>query len=345
MTAWGERKMEQTKTEPKKNNKTKLITFAIIAIFAIVLGFAIYLFASLKQVTTDDAYIEGHIHSIASKIYGTVVKVNVDDNQAVKAGDLLVEVDPQDYQVKVNEDQAAVDAEKAKLIDAQAGIRLASANLEIQRVAFKQAWLDKKRAEALFKEEVITKERYEKLTTAYNMAAAQVKAASQQLEKAKSTRDLEESLVKQKEATLDTAQLNLSYTKIYAPSDGYVTKKSVEKGNQIQPGQPLMAVVGLGDIWVVANFKETQLKNVKPGQAVKIKIDTYPGQIFAGKVDSIMAGTGAMFSLFPPENALGNYVKVVQRVPVKIVFDKATDERHILRIGMSCVPTIIIKDE
>ncbi|HTZ11015.1 MAG TPA: efflux RND transporter periplasmic adaptor subunit, partial [Candidatus Margulisiibacteriota bacterium] len=127
--------------------------------------------------------------------------------------------------------------------------------------------------------------------------------------------------------------------------DGYVTKKSVEVGNQIQPGQPLMAVIALDDIWVVANYKETQLKNVHPGQRVKIQVDTYPGKTFTGKVNSIMAGTGAAFSLFPPENALGNYVKVVQRVPVKIVLDKAANNEHVLRIGMSCTSTIILKDE
>ena len=125
----------------------------------------------------------------------------------------------------------------------------------------------------------------------------------------------------------------------------HVTKKSVEAGNQIQAGQPLMAVVALEDIWIIANFKETQLRSVKPGQRVLIKIDTYAGKVFEGKVESIMAGTGAAFSLFPPENALGNYVKVVQRIPVKIVFDKTTDARHILRIGMSCVPTIVTHDE
>jgi len=147
-------------------------------------------------------------------------------------------------------------------------------------------------------------------------------AADEQLSKSKAVRDLEESLIKQKQASLDIAQLSLSYTKLYSSSDGYVTKRSVEVGNQVQAGQPLMAVVDLGDIWLVANYKETQLERVKAGQDVTIQIDTYPGKVFKGKVDSVMAGTGAAFSLFPAENALGNYVKVVQRVPVKITFDK-----------------------
>jgi len=151
------------------------------------------------------------------------------------------------------------------------------------------------------------------------------------------------SAIKQKEALLEAAQLNYGYTKIYAPADGYVTKKSVELGNQIQAGQPLMAVVDLTDIYVVANYKETQIERVKPGQKVKIKVDTYPGKVFDGKVESIMAGTGAVFSLFPPENATGNYVKVVQRIPVKIVLDKGADSEHVLRVGMSVVPTIIVE--
>ncbi|MDO9530463.1 MAG: HlyD family secretion protein [Syntrophales bacterium] len=134
-----------------------------------------------------------------------------------------------------------------------------------------------------------------------------------------------------------------SYTKIYAPSHGYVTKKSVEVGNQIQIGQPLMAVVPLDDVWVTANYKETELDKVKPGQRVEIRVDTYSGKVFEGTVQSIMAGTGAVFSLFPPENATGNYVKVVQRIPVKIVLDKGSNRDHIFRIGMSVVPTIIIK--
>lgn len=321
-------------------------------LYALAIGSALglillsaYFIGNFNRVTTDDAYIEGRIHSIASKIQGTVIAVKVDDNQSVKKGDVLVEIDPADYEVRVNEAQAALDAEKARFIDANAGIRAAAANSEIQQVSLDQARLDKQRAEALFKENVIPQERREKIVTAFNLATAQVKAAKEQLEKAKSAKALEESLIKQREAALKTAELNLGYAKICAPTDGYVTKKSAEEGNQVQPGQPLMAVVALDDIWVVANFKETQLRDVRPGQRVEIKIDTYAGRVFTGKVDSIMAGTGAVFSLFPPENALGNYVKVVQRIPVKIVFDKLVGAEHVLRIGMSCVPTIITKKE
>ena len=315
-----------------KNNKNKKLIYLSAAgiIFALVF-LVIYIIHGLSRVSTDDAYIAGRVHNIAAKIPGTVARVIIDDNQGVKKGQLLVEIDPTDYQLKVNEAKAALESEKVRLSDAQTQIKSV-------KITLNQALLDKRRGDALYKEKVIPKEKYEKIITAYNLSLTQLKTSEEY-------EQLEVSLIKQREVALNIAEVNLGYTKVLAPSDGYVTNKSVESGNQIQPGQPLMAVVALDDIWIVANYKETQLKNVRIGQRANIKIDTYPGRVFTGKVDSIMAGTGAAFSLFPPENALGNYVKVVQRVPVKIVFDKATDERHVLRIGMSCIPTIITKNE
>jgi len=327
--------------EQKNNKKIKNLIVIISLLFAVLIFGAVYFVFHLNRVTTDDAYIDGRVHTIASKVPGTVKSLFVTDNQQVKKGDLLLEIDPADYEVKVNEAQAALDAEKSKLLDAEAGIRTAEAAVEIQDVTLRQATLDKKRAENLFKEQVITQERFEKVSTAFDLSSAQLKAAQEQLEKAKSTRDLEAALIKQKESVLQIALLNLSYCKISASADGYITKKSVETGNQIQSGQPLMAVVALDDIWITANYKETQVKNVRPGQSVVIKVDTYPGVMFKGTVDSVMAGTGSVFSLFPPENALGNYVKVVQRVPVKIVFDKDSTKDRALRIGMSVVPSIL----
>ncbi len=327
------------------NKKGKLIhAVVIVVMIGIALG-AFYIISNMNIVTTDDAYLEGRIHSIAPKISGTVSQVHVEDNQNVKKGELLIEIDPADYEAKVNEAEAKWEAEEARLVDAEANINSTIANLQMKVTSLHQALLDKNRAEALYKDAVMPKEKYEKVITAYDLAVNALKAAKEQLKKARSLKDLELSLIKEKKAALETAQLNLSYTKIYSPADGYVTEKSVEAGNQVQPSQPLMAIVALRDIWVVANYKETQLKNVRVGQKVRIKVDTYPGKIFTGRVDSIMAGTGAAFSLFPPENALGNYVKVVQRIPVKIIFDKSTDSRHILRVGMSVVPQIITKDE
>ncbi len=327
------------------NKKTKLL-FALVlgGVVAVILSL-LFFWRSLSRITTDDAYIAGRINSIASKVPGTAAKVLVVDNQAIKKGDLLLEIDPADYQSRAAEAQAALEAENARLLDAQAGISAGLAGLEVQEVALHQAELDKNRAEALFKSGVFSQEKLEKNTTAYNLAIAQVKSSKEQLEKARAVKGLEESLIKQRDATLKQAQLNLSYTEIFAPTDGYVTGKAVEQGNQVQAGQPLMAVVALDDIWVVANYKETQLKQVHLGQQVRIQVDSYPGTLFTGKVESIMAGTGAAFSLFPTENALGNYVKVVQRIPVKITLDQGADQRHILRVGMSCIPTIYTKNE
>jgi membrane fusion protein (multidrug efflux system) len=287
-----------------KNNKKKVFIClsVVVAILAITFA-AVYAVRSLSRVTTDDAYVDGRFYTVAAKVGGTVKEVYVNDNQGVKKGELLFEIDPVDYELKVNDVEAS---------------------LEVKNVLFEQALRDKVRAEALYRQEIYPKERYENVCTACNLAKAQLKAA---------------------EAQLKIARRNLEYTKVYAPSNGYVTKKSVETGNQIQAGQPLMAVVDMGDVWVTANYKETQLKNVKVGQRAEIKVDTYPGSIFTGKVESIMAGTGSAFSLFPPENALGNYVKVVQRIPVKIVFDNGTCDKHKMHIGMSCIPTIFTQNE
>jgi membrane fusion protein (multidrug efflux system) len=211
------------------------------------------------------------------------------------------------------------------------------------------------RSEFLLKREVIPRQQYDNSKTTYEVAVAQVKAAEDQVKQIEASLETQRALIKQtesglptqeaqirqKDATLKGVELNLGYTKIYAPTDGYIAKRSVEIGNQIQPGQSLMAVVPLDDIWITANYKETQLERVKLGQKVKIKVDTYPDKVFYGKVDSVMAGTGSVFSLFPPENATGNYVKIVQRIPVKIILDQGTDPSHILRIGMSVVPTIL----
>jgi membrane fusion protein (multidrug efflux system) len=366
--------VKPTDSQPANNNvkSRKRRAIIVFAILAVVGSLSVFFYMRYKSthISTDDAFIDGKIHTIAAKIGGTVKNVYVDSNQRVKAGDILVEIDPADYEVKVNEVASAVNAEKAKLVEREAGIdaakkmlaeraarmEAAKATLQLQEANLRQAGTDIRRAESLFGKEAISKEKYDRTRTAYDVASAQVKASKEFLKQAEvaletqraivkqaeAARVTQASLVKQREASLDTARLNFGYTKIIAPVDGYVTKKSVEIGNQIQPGQPLMAVVPLSDIYVTANYKETQLAKVRPGQKVEIKVDTYPGKTFYGKVESIMAGTGSVFSLFPPENATGNFVKVVQRIPVKIVFDHDSDPQHVLRMGMSVEPTVLI---
>lgn len=363
--------MEEVKPQGNGNRRKFAALFIIAALAVIIIVLFMYVQYMKTRIATDDAYIEGNVHVIASKVPGTARSVLVKSNQPVKAGDVLVELDPADYEVRVSEAQAGLNAERAKLAEVDARIEVAKRQLddarakadaikavnELQTVNLEQAEKDKTRAEGLFKKEAISKERYENAETAHKAALAQVKAATEGLKSFMATVEAQKSVIKQseaakiaqlsaikqKEAIVETARLNSGYTRLIAPVDGYVTKKSVETGNQIQQGQPLMAVVPLEDIWVTANYKETQLEKVKPGQKVEIKVDTYPGKKFKGKVESIMAGTGSAFSLFPPENATGNFVKVVQRIPVKIVLDKDTDKEHVLRLGMSVEPTIIVE--
>lgn len=331
--------------EESGNNQKKKKAFMIVGVVVVVGLIAGYLYKGYLRthISTDDASIDGDIYTIAAKVNGTVKAVLVDANQAVKKGDLLVEIDPADYDVRRIEAKSALNVEKAKLEESETKIASARASLELARANLKLAETEKNRADKLIQEQVISQERYDRAMTAYEVARAQVTAAEEQLRQAESQKLTQFSLIKQKDASASLANLNYEYTKLYAPADGYVTKKNVQPGNQIQAGQPLMAVVSLERLSIVANYKETELENIRPGQEVNFTVDSFPGRVFKGKVDSIMAGTGVTFSLFPAENATGNYVKVVQRIPVKIVLDPGTDKDHVLRIGMSVVPTVIAK--
>ncbi|MCX5717260.1 MAG: HlyD family secretion protein [Nitrospirae bacterium] len=365
--------MEDDRVLTNGNHRRKTIAafvFAAVSIAGIIAGF-FYVRYKSTHISTDDAFIDGRIHTISSKVPGTIKNIYVNDNQFVRKGDILLEIDSEDYGLRTKEALSGLDAEKAKISEIKyrlqtakqqfeefkAALGAAKANLELQEANMRQADTDLKRAEELLKEDIISKEKYEKIKTVYDVTFAQVKAAKEELsqmqarletqkaviKQTESSIEPQKALTKQKEASLGAAELNLSYTKVIAPADGYVTKKSVESGNHIQTGQPLMAVVPLDDIWVTANYKETQLAKVRVGQKVEIKVDTYTAEKFNGRIESIMTGTGAVFSLFPPENATGNYVKVVQRIPVKIILDKGTDPERILRIGMSVEPTIIVE--
>jgi membrane fusion protein (multidrug efflux system) len=367
----------EEKKEKSSNRKRKIAAFIIFPVLIVIGAVVLILYREYKatHLSTDDAFVDGRIHVVASKIPGTVKVLHVNDNQFVKMNDLILEVNPADYDVRVKDARAGLETEKKKLSEIQnrtdtvkkqlteiiASLEAARANVELQKANLNLAKVNLERSEALLKKEVIPRQQYDNSKTAYEVAVAQVKAArdlAKQLEASLGTqraliKQTEASLptqkaqIRQKEAILKGAELNLSYTKIYAPADGYITKRTVEVGNQIQAGQPLMAVVPLAqeDIWVTANYKETQLEKVRPGQKVEIKVDTFPGKKFYGRVDSIMSGTGAAFSLLPPENATGNYVKVVQRIPVKIILDPGTDPSHTLRIGMSVVPTILVNSK
>ncbi|HTP65078.1 MAG TPA: HlyD family secretion protein [Geobacteraceae bacterium] len=333
---------------PSKNgNGRKRAGFILLLLLAggIVTGLWLW-FNSKTHVTTDNAFIESHVFNISARVPGTVTHVMVIDNQFVKKGDLLVELDPVDYRVRVANAEANLDIAKNETASNYAQVDAARAALNSDKAKLDQAELDLERGKALYKKEVIPKEQLDRLETARRVAAAKLVETEGSVRRALAILGLSgpgarDALIARRKAELDESRLNLSYTRICAPADGYITRKSVEQGNNIQAGQAMMALVALNDVWITANYKERQLSHVAPGQKVEFTVDTYPGLRFAGVVDSIMAGTGAAFSLLPPENATGNYVKVVQRIPVKIVINRESDPRHLLRVGMSVVPTIL----
>jgi membrane fusion protein (multidrug efflux system) len=339
-----ETKSAEKKSGNGKRKRTAAILF-IIFLAAAVSGFTLWVHAR-THIKTDDAFVESHIYSISSRVSGHVTVVPVNDNQYIKKGDLLVELDPSDYQAKVTNNAAQLDIAKNETASIYAQVEAAKAALNSDRAKLEQADLDFKRGYALYRKEVIPKEQLDRLETARKVAASKLKETEGSVRRAMALLGLtgpgaRDAQIDQKRAELQQARLNLSYTKIYAPANGYITRKSVEPGNNVQPGQALMALVSLQDSWITANYKESQLTHVRPGQKVEFTVDSYPGRIFRGVVDSIMAGTGAAFSLLPPENATGNYVKVVQRIPVKILIDRTSDPRHLLRVGMSVEPTIL----
>ncbi|MBT1073078.1 HlyD family secretion protein [Pelotalea chapellei] len=299
------------------------------------------------HIETDNAFIEANVVALSAKVPGTVKRVLVRDNQFVKQGELLVEIDEQDYRVQVSQATAGVEVARNETSGEHLKAEASRAAVQLALARHEQAGLDLQRGEALLKREVIPREQLDRLKTAYRISASQLKEAEEELKRHLAEAGLSspggnKAKVLQKQAQLEEARLRLSYTRITAPVDGYITRKSVEQGANIQAGQPLMALVPLQQAWVVANYKEGQLSHIRPGQKVELKVDAYPHRSFTGRVDSIMAGTGAAFSLLPPENATGNYVKVVQRIPVKIAIDSNSDPEHLLRVGMSVVPTVLV---
>jgi membrane fusion protein (multidrug efflux system) len=328
-------------------NKKKIVFLVILILLCLWIGVRWFIKHSTR-IETDNAFVEARVVSISSKVSGTVKRVPVNDNQYVKQGELLVELDEKDYQVRVSNAEAGVGVAENETRGEFQKAEGARATVQLAKARYEQSLLDLKRGEALFNREVIPKEQLDRLKTARIVAGSQLKEAEEALKRALAEAGLANKVgnkakIMQRKAQLDEANLQLSYTRIIAPRDGYITRKGIEEGSNIQAGQPLMALVPLQDAWVTANYKEGQLTHIKPGQKVEFTVDSYPGRIFTGRVDSIMAGTGAAFSLLPPENATGNYVKVVQRVPVKILIDGNSDPDRILRVGMSVIPSILVE--
>ena len=398
------------------NPKTKRLALGAGAVLLTALVSLFFYYHNRES--TDDAQVDGHITPIASKVYGRVGQVLVDDNEPVKAGQVLVKIDPRDYQAAVDQARAAlllaesearsagVDVPRtrenvlsgttsadAQLLGSQADLAGAQTTYEQAQtadLAWAQANVEKSLANAelakadlarylpLMEKGEISKQQYdaakanadatasalkadrERLAQArrsVDVAMAQLEAAKARVEQAKAevaaaranvkqvsmrAADAQAKIAKveQARAALDAAQLNLSYTEITAPVNGVATHKQVEPGQIVQAGQGLLLVVPLQNVWVTANFRETQLKNMKPGQKAEVKVDTY-GKTFGGHVDSIAGATGSVLSLLPPENATGNFVKVVQRIPVKIVLDPIPPEKAVLRPGMNVDATVL----
>ena len=345
---------ERKKKKRPEYKKKRVVVPVITASILVVTGIALAIHSTFFQ-STDDAFVEGRLVSIAPRVQGPVVKLLVDDNDTVKAGQLLVEIDSSDYEVKLHQAEAKLAEAKARLNVTKKQIDEGGSNVQQSfedenstKSKLDFATKDHKRYTDMYKSGIVSKQDYDNSSTHYTVAQANHKAATEKTKAMKSAlaghqakAEVVEAEIKRLEAEVEQAKLDLSYTKIYAPQAGMVSARSVEMGNYLQVGQPIMEIVP-EQIWIVANFKEIQLTHMKKGQPVSIKIDTYPGKRFRGHVDSIQRSTGAKSSLFPPENAVGSYVKIVQRVPVKIVFDEDIKNYNIVP-GMSVVPKVKVK--
>jgi membrane fusion protein, multidrug efflux system len=394
---------------PEQGGKRRLIAI-IVVLFLIVAGGLFYYHSTFSE-DTDDAQVDGDLYQVSARVAGQVVKVYVEDNQKVNAGDLLVEIDPRDYQVAVEQAKASLINAEASYQQAVVGVPITGINVKTlvstsgsdvrgsdasvmqaqKQLEVSQARVDEAKANALkakldvdrytplVQKDVISKQQFDAAVaqaSATNAAVLQAEAqvlssqeqirqAQQRLDQARSTEQqavkngpgqvkVQEALaaaalanIKVAQARLDQAELNLSYTKIVAPTTGIINKKNVQVGANLSTGQDLLTVIPLTNLWVTANFKETQLEKMEPKQAVTIKVDALGGRKFSGHVTQIGGATGSRLSLFPPENATGNYVKVVQRIPVRIDFDdlQKEDSDLVLRPGYSVTPVVTVKDK
>lgn len=328
-------------------NKQKYIFIIIFVVTLIILLVGYYVYQRTKSyVKTDNAYVKEDFTIVSSKIGGSVIAVYVKDNDYVKKGDLLLEIDPKDYEVKVEQAKMAVVEARNRIEELKTKTKEVDALIDIRSAEYSKAELDYNRAKRLYEKNLIPKDQYEKAETYLKIAKGNLDNAIKQKETILAgigkKIEGEEAVIKRNEKILKEASLYLGYAKVYAPQDGYITRKNVEIGNVIAPGQPLMALVPMKNFYIEANFKETEVGKIKPGNKVDIKIDIYPDLKLEGEVESISPGTGVVFSLLPPENATGNWIKVVQRVPVKIKINKIPDDYQ-LRLGLSCEVKVRIK--
>ena len=292
--------------------------------------------------STDDAEIDGHIDPVSSRIDGTVVRVHVEDDDRVKKGELLVEIDPRDYEVAVELAKARLQLALAHVASAKQDYAAALANIREDDAANFRSQRDAKRYAVLLDQRVVPQEQYDQFIATARVDAAKVDSAREAAASIFKTIAAREAEADAAQAALDQALLNLSYTKIHAPANGVVGKRGVQLGSRIQPGETLMFITETDSIWVTADFKETQLARMHPGERVTIHVDTF-GRNYQGYVKNMPGASGDRFSLLPPENATGNYVKVVQRLPVRILFQPGQDPDHLLHPGMSVEPSVWLR--
>jgi membrane fusion protein, multidrug efflux system len=369
------RRAVPSKSENAPRSAKRVFTTFIIALvfaFAVIAGL-VYIVNSTAYQSTDDAFIDGHIVPVSAQVAGRVQSVYVDDNQSVNKSDPVVELDPRDFDAAARQKAAAVASSQAQAAAAQAALQQAIAHVRTEEATVEsdeataaadaaqndKAQSDFKRFEELYKTKVVSPQDVDQFRAAAKSAQATLNAAEKKVlsdeamvSEARAQVDAFTGLVQsvnaqihESDANLSTAKLNQSYTRIFAPDSGWVTEKSVVPGEYVQAGQSLFALVPK-QVFITANFKEDQIGHMRPGQPVKVEVDALHGQKFRGHIDSIQAGSGSRFSLLPPQNATGNYVKVVQRVPVKIVFDEPMNTGDGLRVGPgeSVVPSVKVSD-
>jgi membrane fusion protein (multidrug efflux system) len=345
----------------RRRSRTPLIILAIVILIGAGAG-TWYWYSTRDLETTDDAYTDGRAIQIAPRVSGNVVQLAVNDNEFVHAGQLLIQIDPRDYQAAVDQAQAELDTAEAQAASASLGheiaqetfpARLASAQAQLASAQAAQAKADADlRRQLGVPKAATTQQNIDEARAAALQAAAQVQQAEAAVKEATPVQPnigqsaalvkQQNAAIEQAKAKLEQAKLNLSYTRVVAPQDGWVTKRNIEMGDYVQPGQAILNIVS-PQVWVTANFKETQLDRMRAGQKVDIGIDAYPGLKLTGHIDSVQMGSGAQFSAFPPENATGNFVKIVRRVPVKVDIDSGLDPKLPLPLGISVEPTVHLK--
>jgi len=364
-------KTSEHETATKKSSKVMPVILGLLLVAGIIFGVKEYIYYS-KHEDTDDAQIDGNISPVVARVGGYVDSLYFEDNQHVTAGQLLVKLDDRDYKVKLEQalasqkgasatvgvSESQISSTSANVATASANVATVGANVETARVKLLQAQRDYERYANLVKDGSVTQQQFEQAQVTRDAAKASLQAAQEQYKGAqfqlraaqdqvagtRSQLNVANTGVSQKQADIDFAKLQLSYTSITAPATGTVSKKNVQKGQLVQAGQTLFSVVEDNSLFITANFKETQMANLRSGEKVDVEVDALPDQKIEGEVYNFSPATGAKFSLLPPDNATGNYVKVVQRIPVKIKIKASDDVMKKLRPGMSVKVSVIYKD-